>query len=316
MIAAAAAVNAPVLSEVVIRHALAAQKGVIIRDVHIARQKFSWPGRLAWQDVRLVFEINAKKAVVQMPLVTLSGLESTLSSRRLVRVDAQGVRLEYDTGKAVDATLALALERDEISGPVTMGTLAWEKWQARDVSFVLAVNAAGIAARDVKLRAYDGSVSGKVVVGLGHVPVYALELFIDGLDLARMAPVNAGLADQLSGRVKGSLKLEGSATALRAMDADLRMPEGGKISAVFLAALTRYLPRSPERERLELLVNNGGKLAMEGFSFTMKSGREGRFSGEVHLRSRAVNLELNLTHEIHTDGTLASLLAYAQRVLR
>ena len=315
-IVACFAVNTTALSEAIVRHALASRKGVVFKDIHIARQRFTWPGRVDWGDVKLEIEVNGKKAGMEAPAVSVTGLEDLLSSRAHLLINARGARLVYDKGRAGDVTAALALEGHELSGPLTMGTLSWDKWQAQDVSLVLVVNAAGVQARAVTLKAYDGKVTGKVIVDMAPVPAYAVELFADGLDVARMAPANAGLAEELSGRLKGSLKLEGSATALRTLDTDLVMPAGGKISAVFLASLTRYLPQSREKERLDLLVNNGGKLVMEGFSFTMKSSRKGRYSGEIHLKSREVNLELNLTHEINTDGTLASLLAYAARILK
>jgi hypothetical protein len=100
------------------------------------------------------------------------------------------------------------------------------------------------------------------------------------------------------------------------VDADLNMPTGGKMSASLLAALTQYLPQSREKSRLDLLIRKGGKIAMEGFSFIIRGGQAGKFAGEVHLRSREVNLELNLEHEINTDGTIASLLGYWGKFLK
>ena len=93
-------------------------------------------------------------------------------------------------------------------------------------------------------------------------------------------------------------------------DTDLTMPSGGKVSASLLAALTQYLPQSREKKRLDVLIRKGGKVALEAFSFTMKGGQAGKFSGDVRLKSREINLELNLTHEINTDGTIDSLFGY------
>lgn len=310
------ALNATVVSEAVVRRVLASRKGVVVRDVHIARQRFLWPGRLEWEGVTCAVEVNAKKATVEAPSVTLTGLQGIFSARRHILISARGARLAYDKGEARDVTAALTLEGAEVGGPVTMGALAWDQWQARDVSFFLVMSAAGVQTRAVECQAYDGRISGKAVINLAGVPAYALEFLVEGLDVARMDAVNAGLAERLSGRVKGSLKVAGDAAALRALETDFMMPAGGRISAAFLASLARYLPRSREKERLGLLVKNGGKLVMEGFSFTMKGDGKGRYSGEVHLKSREVNLELNLTHEISTDGTLVSLLTYMDRFLR
>ena len=145
---------------------------------------------------------------------------------------------------------------------------------------------------------------------------YAAEFAVEDFDVAQLVDVNAQIAAQLDGRVTGSVAWQGGDGTLDALDTDLGMPAGGKMSASLLAALTQYLPQSREKKRLELLIKKGGKLPMELFALTMKSVQARKLTGEIRLRSREINLELNLTQEINTDGTLASLWAYWQRFIK
>jgi hypothetical protein len=186
-----------------------------------------------------------------------------------------------------------------------------------DVSGFMILNGAGVEMRALKFKAYDGNLTGKVMVQTRGTPItYNGEIFMEGFNVAGLGDVNPAISQQLDGVVTGTVSVEGDPVSLRTLDASLTMPSGGNISAALLAALTQYLPASREKKRLDALISAGGKLGMELFSFTLKGGKAGAFAGELHLRSREINLELNLTHEINTDGTIASLLAYWQKFVQ
>ncbi len=307
------AVNTTWLSESALRQILEAKPGVVVKRIHIAHQQFGLPGRLEWQKLDLVVEVNAKVLTLQAPVVVITGLQTVLAADRRILVAAQGMTVRYDLGQAKEVRADLTMDRQGISGPLTAIAGSWDKLRAEDVSTFLIVNATGVELRAVKLSAYGGRITGKVFIDLSPEKkpgTYTAELFTEGLDVARLADINPEIPAQLNGSVTGTVKVEGNAALLSTIDTDLTMPSGGKVSASLLAALTQYLPQSREKKRLDVLIRKGGKVALEAFSFTMKGGQAGKFSGDVRLKSREINLELNLTHEINTDGTIDSLFGY------
>lgn len=313
LILAWSVVNIPWFTEVVLGRAFAGKPGVVVRRVHVGQQRFSLPGRLALHNVDVLLHVNGKELTVHAPQVELTGLQSFWSVDRRILLASHGMSARYDLGQAKEVKADLVIDRDSTSGPFTAVEAGWDKLRARDVSLFLMANASGVELRALKLSAYGGRITGKFFVDGSpgkRAGAYQAELFIEGLDLVRVGEVNPEISAQLNGLVTGTLKFEGDSRGLRALDTDLGMPSGGRMSASFLAALTQYLPQSQEKKRLDLLISKGGKIAMESFLFIMKGGEAGKFAGEVHLRSREVNLELNLEHEINADGTVASLLGY------
>ncbi len=310
------ALQTPWLTREACSRALAGRPGVVMKELRIGRQSFSLPGRLELKDVRIELGINGKPLILETPGVIVTGLQSVWGRERRILVSLEHAHGVYDAGDAREAGLQLTLAGDTLSGSVTAQEAVWDNIRARAVSAFIIIKGAEIEWRAVKLQAYGGRVTGQAVVHLGPSLTYAAEIFVEGCDVAQLAELNRELADQLNGVMTGAVKLAGGIGTVDTLDVDLTMPAGGQVSAALLAALTQYLPRSREKKRLDFLIRNGGKLAMELFSFTMKGGAKGKFTGELRLRSREVNLELNLAHEINTDGTLASLAAYGQKFLK
>lgn len=310
--------NTTWLTVSVVRNMLASRPGIVLRRVHIDHQHFSLPGRLVLYDVDLAFEINGKMLTAQAPQVVLTGLQTWGDSDRRILVAAQGIMARYDPGGVKNARVDLTMARDGMSGPVIAAEGNWDKLRVRDVSLFLHVNASGVELRAVKLAAYGGHITGKVFVDTAKKSAlrYAADFFVEGLDVSRLAEINPDIESSLNGVVEGTVKVAGDAASVRTMDTDLAMPMGGKISAALLSALIQYLPQSREKKRLELLIRKGEKVALEAFSFTMKGAEAGKFSGDIRLRSREINLELNLEHEINTDGTVSSLLEYWEKFLK
>ncbi|MBF0331710.1 MAG: hypothetical protein HQL17_07205 [Candidatus Omnitrophica bacterium] len=307
----------PWFSTVILRRMLAARPGVVVKTVVIKSQQFSLPGHFQFRNVRLVLQFEGKELTFETPELDVSGLQQWLGVDRRFLVGVEHAKVSYDTGAVDDLTAQFTVVPQGASGPVGAVQCRWDKWQAGDISAFLILNRTGLEVRALSFNAYDGHLTGKLMVRIDTPPLkYTGEIFTEGLNVAKLADVNPGITQQLDGTVTGTVSVGGDVHALQVLDASLVMPSGGNISASLLAALTQYLPASREKKRLDALINSGGKLGMELFSFTIKGGQQGRFAGELHLRSREVNLELNLTHEINTDGTIASLVGYWQKFVQ
>ncbi len=309
-------VNTPWLTRMLISRACAGMANVTVKGVQIGHQRFSLPGHLELDGIRLELKINGKLFLLQVPRALVTGLQGIFTADRRFLVNARDIQISYDAGSIQDAAVELTVARDGVIGPVTAAGLSWDKLRATDAAGFVVINAAGVELRALKFRMCDGNVTGKVLVRGGAGMAHTAEFALDGFDVAQLTDVNPQLAAQLDGRVTGNVAWQASAGALEGMDLDLGMLDGGKVSAALLSALTQYLPKSREKKRLESLITKGGKLPMEIFALTMKSAGEGKLAGEVHLRSREINLELNVTQEINTDGSLASLGAYWERFIQ
>ena len=304
-------------STYMLRRVMAERAGVVVKAVSVGGQHFYLPGRFHFQSVRVALLLHGRELVALAPEVDVSGLQQWFGPDRRFLLDVPQARLQYDKGDIKDLRAQFTVTAQGLSGPVSAAACQWDKWQVTDADAFMIVTASGVELRALKFKAYDGVLTGKVMVGAATVPVsYAGEIFVEGLNVIKLGEVNPAIADQLDGVTSGTVSFKGDVDSLQGMDASLAMPKGGNVSAALLAALTQYLPASSEKKRLDRLIRQGGKLGMELFSFTLKGGDQGRFAGELHLRSRAINLELNLTHEINTDGTIASMLANWQKFVQ
>ncbi|MFH0755010.1 MAG: hypothetical protein V2A70_10645 [Candidatus Omnitrophota bacterium] len=305
------------LSTFLLRRVLSTRPGVIVREVSVGGQYFSFPGQFHFQSVKMVLSLQGKDLSVDLPSVDVSGLQQWFGADRRFLVDIKHAYLKYAAGICRDLNVHFTVVPQGVSGPVSAGECLWDKWRALDASSFMIVNATGVEVRALKFTAYDGHLAGKVVLRMDAPQVeYSGEIFMEGVNVVKLGEVSPAVMEQLDGVVTGTVSFKGDPVALQILDAALIMPEGGNVSAALLSALTQYLPVSREKKRLDALISRGGKLGMELFSFSVKGGLGGKFAGELHLRSREINLELNLTHEINTDGTMASLLAYGQKFIQ
>ena len=315
------ALNTPWLSLEVARGAIrSALPGARVTELAAVRQRFSWPDSFTWDNVRIGIEIKGRTYHVTAPGLMVSGVRSILRDRSLLAVSVTNADALFPPGEAkgVQAAFKVSLQGRQlvlIEGPVTIASVAWDKIEARQVVFQFSGGLHEFEFRDIRAAAYGGTITGSarvVPVGLA----YSADITVAGLETAELADLNDQIASQVAGRVNGHMRLVGRGDILLTLESDWSMSNGAKVNAALLSLLTQYIPQSEERKRLDALILKGGQLPVEVLAFQLRSDTPRHLGGEIKLKSREVNLELNITNDINTDGTLTSLVDYWKAYLK
>ncbi|MBF0485838.1 MAG: hypothetical protein HQL16_04915 [Candidatus Omnitrophica bacterium] len=317
-----AALNSPWLSVKLARRILrSALKEVKLTEVVVTRQHFTMPGEVEFTGVRLLLMIKGKPLTINVPHCHVTGLQTFFSNEPRVFITVKDAAAQFPPGEArnVGAELSFSMTADKkfvLSGPVSAQEASWDRFKAAQVSFFLAGAPERWEFRAIKASAYGGGLAGKAQVVFSQVPAYDVELFLSDMLTTELSKINLQISEQLGGKIGGAVHVTGNGEKMSSLATDLSMPGGGKMSASLLGVLTQYIPQSREKKMLDDLIKVGGLLDVEVLSFSMKSDSPRHLSGEVHILSKAINVELNITNDINTDGTLESLLSYWQAYLK
>lgn len=286
--------------------------GMRVESISIRRQTYSWPGQFRMEGVSLAIERKGKAIRLDSPEVLLDGTATLLSDTKNLTITVTDGDIAYDdiTVKGAQARLALHLgsPRWTIEGPVEAASVTWEKWNMADFSSAMTCDSRSIDFANLRADLYGGSVSGTVNVVFGKT-AYSADIAAYGIEMAQLAEVSGTLAREIKGSAGGHIRVAGRGNLLDSMETDWTMAKGAEIDAALLSALLQYIPKqSRERKHLDTLIKNGGLLPVEVLKLNLRSNNPRHLGGEITLKSRKVNLELNVTTDINTDGRLSSLL--------
>lgn len=307
----------PWFTSKIIRSVVARYAGnVQLTDLQLKAQHVRFPGQMTFDDVRCQGLFNGQKFSVGISRISVSGLETLFLPQKaltmvMAKADVSFLPLRLSNMKA---SLAI-LRRDDglfmMEGPLLVEKASWDKAELQDLSLQLVGDLSSMEMRDIRARLYSGEVQGQARM-MWADKSYTVLAEIEGVNIAQAGEWNAALPQQLSGRLSGRVALTGRGEDLQEITTDWHMLDGSGISALLLSALTQYIPQSREKKRLDVLIKAGGKLPVQLLSFAVKTETPRHLLGEIHLKSKDVNLEVNMTNDIHTDGTLKSLLGYWQ----
>jgi hypothetical protein len=291
-----------------------------VTELAAARQRFFWPGRFVWEDIRVGVDIKGRTYHGTAPRLIVSGTQTIFGDRSVVIISVANAAARFSPGEAKGVTADLRLSPGErksvwIEGPVTVSTALWDKLEARQVSFQFSGGLREFEFRDIRAAAYGGTITGSAHV-IPEGLAYSAEITVRGIETAKLADVNEQIASQVAGRINGHIHLTGRGENLSALESDWSMSDGATVNAALLSVLMQYIPQSQEKKRLDALIQKGGQLPVEVLAFQLRSDTPTHLGGEIKLKSREVNLELNITNDINTDGTLTSLLDYWKEYLK
>ncbi len=293
---------------------------VKLTDLSIKTQRFSFPGKVALGDVLCKVSFNGRAATLEVHQVALTGLETLFSPKKALALNMTGMDVSFLPLRLsnVEASVTI-LRRDDglfiMEGPVAVKKAFWDKAELDDLSFQLLGDAASLELRNIKGNLYGGAIQGDARVVMAGMS-YIVNTDIKDVDIAKAGVWNASLSDQLSGQLSGKVSVAGRGEELSNITTDWHMLDGSSISAGLLSLLTQYIPQSREKKRLDALIKAGGKLPVQLLSFAVKTETPRHLKGEIHIKSKDVNLQINITNDINTDGTLISLLGYWQTYFR
>lgn len=227
--------------------------------------------------------------------VAVSGIEA---AQRTLQV--RGAHCTVEVSRASDGVV--------YSGSIGVSEVAQDSIRVSDVRAEFFGDERSVVLRDLSARVCGGQVSGSAGIRFDDPPAYAADLTVRDVDVGELERAMGGLFRELGGQLSGEVHVAGAGERIELFDTSWNMPEGGAISASLLSSVARYIPDSAQRRRLDGLIRSGGKLAVEFFLFTLKNDSPDHLSGQIGIKSREANLELNVTHEVQVDARIDSML--------
>ncbi|MBF0388317.1 MAG: hypothetical protein HQL20_10800 [Candidatus Omnitrophica bacterium] len=285
---------------------------VEVRGVSLGGLVYSYPASWELKDVRLNLRLNQKPAIITAPRLKAGEVLRLLKDGQRVSIELGNAEISWDKLKAVGVSgrtvLARAAGSVAYSGELSAAQVTWDQLTVDQVRVALSGDTRELECKDLTAAAYGGALTGKARLMFTAVPGYALEVDYRNLETWRLDRALGGAFGELGGKLSGRFKAAGQGERITVLEVSSGMPAGGQVSAALLSSIASYLPSSAQKKRLEFLISSGGKLAVEVFSFTIRNDAPDHLSGEIGLKSREMNLELNVSHEITVDARIDALL--------
>ena len=279
---------------------------------------YSFPSSWVFGDVRATVLADGKSALIYAAQVDVKDIHHLLADGKISQVSVHGGEASYDKLKVKGASCAAGLSKstNRISycGNILLVEVSQTPFSVSDVKMDFSGDERSVALSNLTAAVYGGQLSGSLFF---KVPAdYDVDLTLHGVDSGELERAMGGVFRELGGKLSGQLHVAGAGQRIDLFDTSWNMPSGGAVSAELLSSITRYIPDSVQKKRIDFLIRSGGKLAVESFLFTLKNDAPDRLSGQIGVKSREANLELNLTHEIRVDARIDSLVQTWQAVFK
>ena len=279
---------------------------------------YSFPASWTLGDIRATVLSGGKPALIYVSQVEIKDALHLLTDGGHAQVNIRGTEASYDRLRVRGASCAVDLNRSPegllYRGNIFLAEVSQEPFSVSDVKTDFSGNEQSVALSNLTAAVYGGKLFGLAVFRIPEN--YDVELALKEVDSGKLEVAMGGVFRELGGKLSGQLHVAGAGQRIDLFDTSWNMPSGGAVSAELLSSITRYLPDSIQKERIDFLIRSGGKLAVESFLFTLKNDAPDHLSGEIGVKSREANLELNVTHEIRVDARIDSLLQAWQAVFK
>lgn len=279
---------------------------------------YIFPSSWTLGNVRATVLADGKPALIYAAQVEIKDAVHLMTDGKRSQVNVRGIEVSYDQLKVRGAacTVNLSKSTNGISyrGNVLLAEVSQEPFSVSDVRTEFSGNEKSVALSNLTAAVYGGKLSGTAVFTIPES--YDIDLALQEVDSGELERAMGGVFRELGGKLSGQLHVAGSGRRIDLFDTSWNMPAGGAVSAELLSSITRYIPDSVQRKRIDFLIRSGGKLAVESFLFTLKNDSPEQLSGVIGLKSREANLELNVTHEVRVDARIDSLLQAWQAVFK
>jgi hypothetical protein len=279
---------------------------------------YSFPSSWILGNIRATVLSGGKPALIYAARIEVKDALHLLTDGKHAGMTAYGVEAAYDKLKVKGASCAVELNRlsNRISyrGNILLTQVSQEPLSVSDIRMDFSGDDKSVALSNLTAAVYGGQLSGAAVF---TVPAsFDVDLALQEVDSGELERALGGVFRELGGKLSGRLHIAGAGQRIDLFDTSWNMPSGGAVSAALLSSVIQYIPDSTQKKRLDFLVRSGGKLAVESFLFTLKNDTPERLSGQIGIKSREANLELNVTHEIRVDARIDSVLQAWQAVFK
>lgn len=291
-----------------------------VQSISLGSMNYSFPS--SWELSRVSATVWAENKPVRIFInqLELTDLSHLLTTGEVAEIHLRGAEAAVDQIKVHGGFCSVSLNRT-VNGIVYTGSaglaqVAQEPLRMTEIRADFSGDKQSAVLTNLTAAVYGGELSGSATAAFGVPAGYDAALALQSVDCNELEQALGGVFRELGGKLSGSLRIAGRGRQIDLFDTAWNMPGGGAVSAELLSSITRYIPDSAQKKRLDFLIRTGAKLPVESFVFTLKNDAPDRLSGIIGLKSREANLELNVTHDIRVDARIDSLLQAWQAVFK
>ena len=286
-------------------------RDVQMRELAIARQKFTFPLQFHAEDVHIAITTPTGSYRVIMSDVWVKG---SMREKQLTLTTGStaitGSNLDIHDS-TITATATITQGRPpEVRGALVAALAAISGYQCGDVSLRVESRVGKNTTGDFLARCYDGDVRGSIA--LQHTPdaSYTAHTEFSNINTEKMRGANPMVFSQMSGRINGVVHATGGSHGFPSVYSFISAPYGGQIKAALLKPLIDHIPVASQRAQLQALIAVGGEVPLDTARIQIKNASDEALAADIVLVSRSLNLNINLTVDINIDGGLQSLLRF------
>ncbi len=173
-----------------------------------------------------------------------------------------------------------------------------------EISGLLKGEGNSLKVKDLSATGYDGHWHGDISVDDLSLLSYNVDLKYQDVDLQKMRSLNAQFFSQAEGKMSGAIRMAGQKEGLETLVLGVRIHPGGAIKASLLKPIVGYFPQSIQKKDLEDLIKKDGDIPVDKAAWELENKGSQDLTTRLDLESERLNLDLNLTMDIHTDSPL------------
>ncbi len=286
-----------------------------VQSLKLSSQKFDFPDEIVWDDVQAVLKCSDQQIEIDIKRLTLKGLANIFFGQKNLTLDIEEMMLKSPQAVLNNIYISAQIiskgsQSVFIAGGVRCLTAQWGDYAVKNITAKISGDERQIQFKDFAAQAYQARLEGEISLEYKPRLAYSIQMKLSDLDLVQLEQVSPVIVSQFQGKVYGTVKLKGNQEDLEFFQAEGDIEEGGRIKAALLGFVTQYIPRSQERQQLELLLKEDDMVVVELISVRLKSVTSHKISGLMKISSEQLNLDLNFPITINLDGKITSLFKY------
>jgi len=283
-------------------------KDVAVRDLVIAHQVCNLPRQFTFKDVSLTLEQGQEAYAMSFKTIRISEIPNIFSGKKAV-LEVKGGAVKSSSFQAEGIDVALVSETiEKWAGQASVKNAQSNGFKAYDINADVAITSEQAVILDINGDSYKGKVTGRAHVYFVPTVHYTADVALQGLDTAEMEGVNSSLFSQVRGRIYGTIEVLGPAGGLDNIKMDIRINEDGEIQAKLLEPLLAYIPKSTQKENLEMVIKNNGRIRVDNAQMKLSNQDPETVSMDIRIQSDYLNLDVNVTVDVIIEGGMQGLL--------
>ena len=285
--------------------------GVVIKELHIGRQSFSFPCQLHFKNIQVHILQGSQKIIGEIRAMDLRGTKM-FSGQRQIFLRGEGLKITSDlvkvqAGQLTADVLWKGATVENIRGDFKSAEVSLQNYLLTDLSTKISGDQSRIFFNDFKANFYGGQMKGQIFLDYPKDIPYSITMELANVDLRQLRKVNPDFFSKVQGRLHGLISVRGGQRGLSALEASFDAPKGGEVKASLLQYLLEYIPQSVQRKDLEKLIKTDGNIPLEKADVIIKSLSDEKASANIQMESRKFNLDVDVTVDVNIEGGLNKL---------